>query len=246
MDSFTEIQFTAAPLVEDFEAYPVQLDDVGVAGEFFVTTGGDPSDPVVASVADALAGSTSIAADPGAPSEKVWVLGAQAGSTGIIYGTEGFLLIGDIPGFSPTTAGPLADFFSEPRGIFPYNMRARVRERAGAVPTQFRFLVGDAADNEAASAMMPLTTSLTTYEVSFFDLTDFSSNSGPTDFSQIVGLGLEFFTDPAAATTTLDPILFDVDDVEIVAAPEPSSTFLGLAGLAIVSLLAQARSRQRH
>ena len=107
------------------------------------------------------------------------------------------------------------------------------------MPTQFRFLVGDASDNEAASPLMPLTTTLTSYEVSLFEFADFGSNSGPTDFSQIVGLGIEFFTDPATAMTTPDPILFEVDDLEIVTAPEPSSTLLGMTGLAVLALLAR-------
>ncbi len=246
LDAFTEFAFTTAPLLEDFDAYPLQIDDVGSGGEFFVTSGGNPSDPVVASVTDALAGSTSIGVDVNTPLDRVWQLGAMSGSTGSSDGTQGFLLIGDIPGFSLSTTGPLADFFSSPRQLFNHSLRARVREPVGLVPTQFRFLVGDASDNEAASPLMPLTTTLTSYEASLFEFADFGSNSGPTDFSQIVGLGIEFFTDPATATTTLVPFLFEVDDLEIVAAPEPSSTLLGLTGLAVLALLARrARTGER-
>lgn len=231
LGALTSVQFTTAPLVEDFESYSLQADTTG-PGDFFVTTTGNLADPVVASGSEALAASAGIADDAG---NQVWALGSAMGTTD----TEGFLLIGDLPGLGgSTTAGPFADFFAGPRQLFGATIRARVRETTAAATTQFRFLVSDPSDNEAATDLRPLGADFAQYQVNQSDFVDFTSNSGPTDFSQIVAVSFEFFVDPAAPATA-PALQFQIDDVELV--PEPSSPLLGLTALASLALTARLR-----
>ena len=156
----------AVSIFEGFQDYPIQSDTTGVVDPeegftvFRITTTGatGATDPIVATVSEALAASAGIAAEGG---NKFWTLGSSAGPTGSIAGEPGHVLIGDIPSFGPLPApsgGSLGAFFSFPRDLTGATIRAQVRETTAAAATQFRFLLADAEGREIWTAAFPLTT----------------------------------------------------------------------------------------
>jgi hypothetical protein len=236
LGSFSEIQFDTERLLEDFEAYAQPQEDVA-GPDFLITTNGNPStDPAVVEVAEGLAERAGIELDA---TNQVAFAGSGSGTP---PGSEGFLLIADIPALGGNRAGPFADFFANPTGFgrefFNVTVRAVVRESTGAAATQVRFLIADDLDNEAATNKIPLTTAFDTFEAQSFDFFDLDL---PTNFSQITGVAIEFFAETPGPVPQLR---FQFDDVEITAAPEPSSSALGLSALTALALLARVRRKR--
>ena len=110
-----------------------------------------------------------------------------------------------------------------------------IRKETGTEATEVSFLIGAKDLNEATTDKMPLTTSLELFEA---QSSDFTNQDPGFDCFQITGMGVEFF---GPASTTVGTLRFQIDDVEIVAAPEPGALLLQLAALATAAGLARRR-----
>lgn len=208
---------SAVTIFEDFQAFSPQTDTIGVqlpdtldplAPHFQVL---DPSGSTVAQVSESLAASAGIGLEG---TNKFLILNSSAGMTGVIDGSTGFLLIGDMPGapsFTGPTAGPFGSFFSTPKNLTGGRVSADLREVTGAGPAKFRFLLSDINKNEIVTGTFPLTTGFATFSVGIEEFTMPLEGSVRFDFTRVRTLGFEFFTTPGSSPA----LSFNVDNVRI-------------------------------
>jgi hypothetical protein len=218
----------AVVVVDDFEAYDVQLDTSSL---YEIR---DQANNVVIEFGEGLAASAAIVANQHA------VFGTSSGTTEF----EGFVGIADFWG----PGGPFGAFFSIPQDLTGSTVSADVRETTEAEGTEFRFLVADGS-GEFVTSRFTLGPAFQTFNAGIGDFT-IALDGGVLDPTNIDLVSLEFFsTSPPNA-----PVFsFGVDNVTInapqgVLVPLPGALMLVISGLAglvgCTQLSRKHRSRQ--
>jgi len=209
--------------LETFEAYAPQSDPTAVT---------DADGDVVATVGEALASSTGVAAGG---LDQVWTLDS---APGVPEAPDGLVMIGDLPGMGPATpGGPFAIYFQAPRDLAGGSVRTRLRAATGNGAARARVLLSDDAGNEIASAQAPLGASFSEATLAVpADFTNLVAGSS-FDFGSVTGLAVELLSpsNPAPAYR------FEIDEVEVI--PEPGLSALALTALGVLAGLAARRRR---
>jgi hypothetical protein len=203
------------PVREDFQAYPVQLDNTGVVVEqepgifetyFAVTADGlplpDPDDTatVVAAMAqEELGASAGIVDNAG---DKAWQFGSSSGATGSVSGQDGHVMAAAIGTFAGS--GPIATLFNRRAlDMSDGTVSFDIRETTGAAATSFRFWMLSGHGEEIWSDPIALTTSFQTFTVTESDFTTILFDGVSFDFAQVQEIGLDIFTTPSDTAPAL-------------------------------------------
>jgi hypothetical protein len=224
-------------VLEDFEAYDLQVDSTGLpggSGMTFHTVLDDLGDLVATVLGDSEVSSSII--QEGA--NRFWGIDSTTTSG------EPLVAVADIPG-DPATGltptGPFATYFEQPQDLRtnpPTLVCVDLRTGTGTGGETVRIVLGDAQGRFARSEVsLPLGESFETYElVVGVDALD----SQAIDLTQIETIGLDFETD----SVENQAFAFDVDNMRLI--PEPSAVVQTVAVTIAIACLSAWRRQQRR
>ncbi|MDH3596328.1 MAG: VCBS repeat-containing protein [Rhodospirillales bacterium] len=214
------------PVVEDFQAYPLQLDNTGLVVEddpgvfetyFTVTTDGlqipgpdDTSTLVAAMAQEVLGASAGIVDNAG---EKAWQISSSSGATGSISGQNGHVMAAAIGAFAGS--GPIATLFDgRVLDMTDGTVSFDIRETTGAAATSFRFWMLSGNEEEIWFDPIALSTAFQTFTVTDDDFTTILDGGVSFDFTRVEEIGLDIFTTPSATAPALS---FEIDTFRVLA-----------------------------